>query len=116
MPPPTNAPSKTSVTPERSLNQRMDALQRANDVRSRRASLKRDLKGGRQSIDRLLLDPPEWLETAKVADMLMAVPKFGRVRAGKVLTQCRISASKTIGGLTPRQRAELVQVLRQPRG
>ncbi|MGE4426900.1 MAG: integration host factor, actinobacterial type [Solirubrobacteraceae bacterium] len=112
----TNLPSKTSSTPERSLNQRMDALQRANDVRSRRAALKRDLKSGRRSIDQLLEKPPEWLETAKVVDMLMAVPKYGRVRAGKVLQQCRISASKTIGGLTPRQRTELVQALRQPRG
>jgi hypothetical protein len=111
-----NAPSKSSSTPERSLNQRMDALQRANEVRSQRAALKRDLKSGRQSIDRLLMDPPEWLETAKVMDMLLAVPKYGRVRAGKILQQCRISASKTIGGLTPRQRAELVQSLRSPRG
>jgi hypothetical protein len=111
-----NAPSKSSATPERSLNQRMDALQRANEVRSQRAALKRDLKSGRQSIDRLLMEPPEWLETAKVVDMLMAVPKYGRVRAGKILQQCRISASKTIGGLTPRQRAELVQSLRSPRG
>ncbi|EHN09462.1 hypothetical protein PAI11_36970 [Patulibacter medicamentivorans] len=116
MSPAANAPSKSSVTPERSLNQRLDALQRANEVRSRRAALKRDLKSGRQSIDRLLLDPPEWLETAKVVDMLLAVPKYGRVRAGKVLGQCRISASKTIGGLTPRQRTELVHALRQSRG
>lgn len=114
---PANAPSKSSVTtPERSLNQRLDALQRANEVRSKRAALKRDLKSGRQSIDRLLESPPEWLETAKVMDMLLAVPKYGRVRAGKILAQCRVSASKTIGGLTPRQRAELVQALRQPRG
>ncbi len=114
---PANAPSKSSVTtPERSLNQRLDALQRANEVRSKRAALKRDLKAGRQSIDRLLESPPEWLETAKVMDMLLAVPKYGRVRAGKILAQCRISASKTIGGLTPRQRAELVHALRQPRG
>jgi hypothetical protein len=111
-----NAPSKSSVTPERSLNQRLDALQRANEVRSQRAALKRDLKSGRQSIDRLLMEPPEWLETAKVVDMLLAVPKYGRVRAGKILQQCRISASKTIGGLTPRQRAELVQALRHTRG
>ena len=33
-----------NVAPERSLDQRMDALQRANQVRSRRARLKVDLK------------------------------------------------------------------------
>jgi hypothetical protein len=34
--------------------------------------LKRDLKAGRASIHILLLmDPPDWLETAKVFDMLL---------------------------------------------
>lgn len=101
----------TQLAPERSLNQRMDALARANDIRSKRARLKRDLKAGRQSINSLLLDPPEFVETAKVCDMLMAVPKYGRVKVNKILVGCRISPSKTIGGLSERQRAELVKLL-----
>ena len=91
--------------------QRMEALQRANEIRTSRAQLKRDLKSGRASIHRLLLDPPEWVETAKVFDMLLAVPKYGRVKVNKVLVQCRISPSKTIGGLSERQRSELVSLL-----
>src|SRR4051794_31317963 len=102
MPPATDTTAKSTAAPERSLHQRMEALQRANKIRSRRAQLKRDLKAGRASIDSLLLDPPEWVETAKVFDMLLAVPKYGRVKANKVLTQCRISPSKTIGGLSQR--------------
>jgi hypothetical protein len=91
----------------------MDALQRANEIRTRRAQLKRDLKAGRQSIHQLLLDPPEWTETAKVFDMLLAVPKYGRVKTNKILNVCRISPSKTIGGLSQRQRTELVALLRR---
>jgi hypothetical protein len=91
----------------------MEALHRANEIRTRRAQLKRDLKGGRVSIHDLLLDPPEYVETAKVFDMLLAVPKYGRVKVNKVLVSCRISPSKTIGGLSPRQRAELVGLLRR---
>ena len=113
MPPVTHSPSKPSAAPERSLHQRMDALQRANAIRTRRAQLKKDLKGGRASIHGLLLDPPEYVETAKVFDMLLAVPKYGRVKANKVLQQCRISPSKTIGGLSERQRSELVSMLRR---
>jgi hypothetical protein len=79
--------------------------------RTRSAQLKRDLKAGRHSIHQLLLDPPEFLETAKVFDMLLAVPKYGRVKVNKILTHCRISPSKTIGGLSERQRAELVSML-----
>jgi S13-like protein len=111
-----HSPVKTrspGLAPERSLNQRMDALKRANEIRTRRARLKRDLKGGRTQIQGLLLDPPEYLQTAKVFDLLLAVPKYGRVKVNRVLTHCRISPSKTIGGLSERQRNELVSYLRR---
>jgi hypothetical protein len=106
-------PRVPSGAPERSLTQRMDALARANDIRTRRAQLKRDLKAGRTSIHGLLLDPPEYLQTAKVFDLLLAVPKYGRVKVNRILTQCRISPSKTIGGLSQRQRNELVSHFRR---
>jgi S13-like H2TH domain len=114
MPPATKTPAKPTVAaPERSLQQRMDALQRANLIRMQRAQLKRDLKAGRHTIQDLLLEPPDFVETAKVFDMLLAVPKYGRVKVNKVLQQCRISPSKTIGGLSQRQRTELVSMLRR---
>jgi hypothetical protein len=113
--PPAESPPKTTpgAAPERSLAQRLDALKRANDIRTRRARLKRDLKAGRVQIQALLLDPPEYVLTAKVFDLLLAVPKYGRVKANRILTQCRISPSKTIGGLSERQRSELVSHLRR---
>src|ERR671930_2404204 len=113
MPPATNTAMKHSAAPERSLMQRMDALQRANEIRTRRAQLKRDLKAGRVSIHSLLKNPPDFVETAKVFDMLLAVPKYGRVKVNKILQQCRISPSKPIGGLSERQRTELVSLLRR---
>jgi hypothetical protein len=102
-------PARTQAhAPLRSLDQRMEALKRANDIRVKRARLKKDLKEGRVSIDQILREPPEFVSTAKVFDMLMAVPKFGRVKAARFLNQCRISQSKTVGGLSDRQRAELI--------
>src|SRR6201987_5838098 len=97
MPPVSDSPTKSIAAPERSLVQRMEALQRANDIRSRRAQLKRDLKAGRQPIH----------------DLLLAVPKYGRVKVNKIPSQCRISPSKTIGGLSQRQRTELVELMRR---
>ena len=112
---PAQSPSRSlpGMAPERSLSQRMDALRRANEIRTRRAQLKRDLKAGRASIHGLLLEPPEYLQTAKVFDLLLAVPKYGRVKANRILTQCRISPSKPLGGLSERQRNELVSFLRR---
>jgi len=86
----------------------MEALKRANDIRVKRAQLKKNLKAGDVSIEEILANPPEYVSTAKVFDMLLAVPKFGRVKATRLLTQCRISQSKTIGGLSDRQRHELI--------
>ena len=74
----------------------------------RRAQLKKDLKDGRVRVEDVLSRPPDYVETAKVFDILMAVPKFGRVKAGRFLNQCRISQSKTVGGLSERQRTELI--------
>lgn len=104
--------SRPQEAPERSHDQRMAALRRANGVRSARARLKRDLKAGRTSIHDLLHSPPEFVLTAKVFDMLLAVPKYGRVKANRVLQQCRVSPAKTIGGLSERQRRELIERLR----
>ena len=39
--------------------------------------------------------------------MMLAVPKYGRVKVNKILAHCRIAPSKTIGGLSDRQRSEL---------
>jgi hypothetical protein len=103
----------TAPVPTRSRDQRMRALELANEIRTQRAQLKRDLKAGKTSIDSLLLSPPEWLGSAKVFDIILAVPKYGRVKVNRVLNQCRISPSKTIGGLSERQRAELVALLRR---
>jgi S13-like protein len=115
MSPAAQSPPKqhAGAAPERSLTQRMEALKRANEIRTRRARLKRDLKAGRTQIQALLLDPPEYLLTAKAFDLLLAVPKYGRVKVNRILTQCRISPSKTIGGLSQRQRHELISFLRR---
>ncbi len=113
MPPVSESFSKPLAAPERSLVQRMEALARANDIRTRRAQLKRDLKAGRQPIHELLLRPPDYLLTAKVFDLLLAVPKYGRVKVNKILSHCRISPSKTLGGLSERQRGELVTLMRR---
>jgi len=90
----------------------MEALNRANHIRVRMAQLKRDLKAGRVRIGDLIADPPDEVLTAKVYDMLVAVPRLGRVKATRLLTQCRISQSKTVGGLSDRQRGELLDLFR----
>ena len=99
--------------PARSLEQRLSALQRANEVRLGRAQLKKELATGSCRIDDLLAETPELARGAKVYDLLLAVPKLGRARVSKLLRHCRISEAKTLGGLSERQRAELIPSLRR---
>jgi hypothetical protein len=86
------------VAPSPSRAQREDALRRATAVRRQRAQLKRDLKVGRCAIEEVLTDPPAFVQTAKVADLLLVLPKYGPVKVNKLLSRCRIAPSKTIGG------------------
>lgn len=99
--------------PERSIQQRMSALQHANHIRTYRASLKRDLKAGRVNIQEVLLNPSENVDTMKVVDLLMAVPKLGRVKIDKMVRSVPMSYSKTVGGMSERQRGELLAMLRR---
>lgn len=89
----------------------MTALQSANEIRTYRANLKRDLKAGHKNIVELLHNPPDEIETMKIFDLMMAVPKLGRTKVNKMLQLCRTAPSKTVGGMTERQRGELVHFL-----
>lgn len=104
--------TRPAVAPERSLNQRLIALQKANRVRSGRAALKQQIACGQRSVFDLLLDPPQMIETMKISTLLLSMPKYGRVKVGVLLRKHEISPNKTVGGLTARQRFELVGVLR----
>jgi hypothetical protein len=96
----------TTSPPDRSTAQRLSALERANLIRTYRAELKRDVKAGRVTFAQAM-DRGELVASMKLYDLLVAMPKVGRVKANKVLTTARISPSKTIGGLSQRQRGEL---------
>lgn len=84
--------------------QRAQALAKANHVRQRRASLKHDLKTGDESLAVLVLDPPDYLDTAPVEALVMATPGLGKVKAHALLREVGIRPKTTIGRLTDRQR------------
>jgi hypothetical protein len=93
--------------------QRRHALEQANQVRSERARLKKDLATGKVGLLEILARPPACVRTARVGDLLVALPKIGSVKAGRILARCGITDSKTLAGLTDRQRAELTNLFRR---
>ena len=59
-------------------------------------------------ITEILATPPEYVQTQKVHDLLLVLPKYGPVRVTRLPAQCRISPAKTVAGLGDRQRQELI--------
>lgn len=63
----------------------MRSLDCANQIRTARARLKKDLASGRAQIEDVLAQPPLFAATAKVSELLLAIPGFGPVRATHIL-------------------------------
>jgi hypothetical protein len=89
----------------------MIALRQANQVRGLRAKLKQDLREGTVRLEQILATRADYLASAEVFDLLVAVPKIGPVKADHLLTIARISPFKTVGTLSGRQRARLIELL-----
>jgi hypothetical protein len=98
--------------PGRSPEERKEALARANEIRFARAALKKQIKAGQADVADLLQDPPPFLASMKVLDLMIARPYMGQTRALPLLQQATISPRKTVGGISRRQREELVTLLR----
>jgi hypothetical protein len=89
----------------------MVALREANRVRGLRAKLKQDLRADRVRLELVLATRTDYLASAELFDLLVAVPKIGPVKAGRLMTVAGVSPSKTVGGLSERQRARLIELL-----
>jgi hypothetical protein len=96
----------------RSRQYRLRALRLANEIRSARAQLKKDLASGKIELAQILAQPPKCVRTARVRDVLLALPKIGSVKAGRILAGSGVAHSKTLCGLTERQRTELLNRFR----
>jgi hypothetical protein len=91
--------------------QYMRALERANQVRLARASLKRRVALGEIDVAAVILDCPWEADSMAVADLLMSQRRWGQTRCRKFLAQLSMSEKKTIGSMTDRQRRTLAAML-----
>lgn len=99
--------------PERTYVQRITALDEGNRIRTVRAEFKKNVKRGKASVvDVLLAEPsPKDFASMPVVTLMTALPKVGKVKTKKILDKAKVSPSKTVGGMTARQRRELASWL-----
>jgi transposase len=93
--------------PTATRTQAIENLILANQVRSKRALLKKDIAAGAVDLRRILIDPPSYAENATVRTLLMEIPKVGKIKAARILSRTQLGTSKTVGSLTDRQKCEL---------
>ena len=89
----------------------MHSLALANQTRTARAALKKDLATGRTRIEDVLTDPPACAATAQVSDLLLAIRGVGPKRVTRALAHCQIPYAKRAADLSERQRAALIALL-----
>ena len=98
-----------SITASR-YEQRMSALQRANQIKDDAFAIRRDVAAGRLTVADALDD--ERADSMTVMSLLMAQPRWGRTRSLNLLQPRWISESRRVRQLTDRQRDEIRQALR----
>jgi hypothetical protein len=97
------------MTPE--PPQRLQALERANQIRLARAALKRRIAVGEVSVAEVILSAPKEAESWSVNELLMSQRRWGNERCRRFLKRNDIYERKPVGSLTPRQRALLATQL-----
>lgn len=92
----------TTVALERT--QRLQALDRANRVRTVRAQLKRDIASGGVTAAKVILAERRELDGMSLCELLMSQRRWGELRSLRFLALLGMSSTKTIGSMTERQR------------
>jgi hypothetical protein len=93
--------------------QRLQALERANEIRLARAELKRRIAEGEVSVAAVLLAPPFEAGSWAIGDLLMSQRRWGSSRCRKFLFRNHITETKPVSGLTERQRRLLASQLEE---
>lgn len=94
--------------------QHMVALEKANEYKSRRAQLGREIKAGELLLSDFLQDaPPEWLRKEPIGQLIRRVPGFGANRMRRFLGGLQIRELATLPDLSDARRRLLARELRK---
>lgn len=96
--------------PKLSLEDKRKALQKAQDMRSRRAVIRESLKSGKVTLkDILCQTDDEVIARMRVAYLLQSLPQVGKVTSRKIMEEIGIHESRRVQGLGKRQIGALLE-------
>src|SRR5690349_1142617 len=91
---------------------RLAALQMANNARSGRAELKRQIAAGAIRLADVLMEPPPEATGISLAALLLSQRVWGRIKTRRFLSSNDLSETRKLGELSQRQRELLAAELR----
>ncbi|HOP73905.1 MAG TPA: integration host factor, actinobacterial type [Bacillota bacterium] len=98
--------------PKLSLEEKKKALKKAQEVRSKRAQIRQNLKSGKTTIRELLANiDDEVIAKMRVVYMLESLPRIGKVKTKKIMSDIGIDETRRIQGLGNRQKQALIERL-----
>lgn len=93
-------------------DEKLDALKKAQEMRSKRAELRVKLKKGTLTLQEVLDSADdEVISRMRVTYLLQSLPQVGKVTSDKVMREIGINENRRVQGLGKRQRAQLLQRL-----
>lgn len=98
--------------PELSPEAKREALRKAQEMRSKRAKVREDLKQGRLTLEEVLDNADDAVVSRmRVTYLLESLPRIGKVRSRKIMEEIGIHESRRIQGLGARQKEALLSKL-----
>lgn len=98
--------------PHLTQEEKLEALKKAQEMRSKRAELRVQLKQGKLSLHEVLEQADdEVIGRMRVTYLLQSLPQVGKVTSEKVMKEIGINENRRVQGLGTRQRDELLKRL-----
>ena len=98
--------------PKLTAAERAKALEKAQQIRTQRMEVRKELKNGTLSLATVLADGDnEIYAKMRVKYLLESLPQVGKITAAKIMDEIGIDEARRVQGLGSRQRAALLERL-----
>lgn len=98
--------------PNLSPEERSKALAKAQQIRSQRMEVRKQLKAGKLTLADVLGDPNnEVYAKMRVKYLLESLPQIGKITAAKMMEEIGIDEARRVQGLGSRQKTQLLEKL-----
>ncbi|MDI9485735.1 MAG: integration host factor, actinobacterial type [Bacillota bacterium] len=98
--------------PHLTQDEKLDALRKAQEMRSRRAEVRAKLKKGSMTLQEVLDSvDDEVIARMRVTYLLQSLPQVGKVTSEKIMREIGINENRRVQGLGKRQREKLLERL-----